>query len=137
MNRTRMTLLVAVLLCLSPSVVWANGWGAVEVCFEVSFLGAIVGCIVGLVVALCKRATRGAMYGWTIGGGLAIGVGGMLIHVLVAGPNNPDFPIFALMGAAGAALIAGVGGAVLAAIVGTIRSNIRPNDENDKPPTHA
>jgi hypothetical protein len=137
-RRTSTTLLVSALLCLAPASVWANGWAHVETSSKISFWGAAIGCVVGLVLAMLRRTRAGGVFGWTICGGLVLGLGGTILSVMARAdfffPNNASL---ALAIAIGAALAAGIGGAILAAMAIGIRSSLRPKDSSEKPPPPA
>ncbi len=141
MNTTRRRLFptfwIAALLCLAPSMAWADGWDAVEGCFRIAFWGAGVGCVVGVGVAWVRRARNGGWFGWTIGGGLALGLGGLFMFMLTSQPLNPDFFGFALISVIGTAVISAVGGGLLAMLAWAIRSRFPPKDRNRHPPPPA
>lgn len=138
MNDTRQRLpspvWVIALLCLAPSAARADGWGAVEECFRFTFWGAGVGCLVGVGVAWVRRVRAGGWFGWTIGGGLALGLVGLCLFILTSLPLNPDFFGFALISVIGAAVISVVGGGILALLAWVIRSRFPPRGRDSNPP---
>lgn len=126
-KRTLTTLLLATFLCLAPSLAWANGWDRVETCFKTSLSGAVIGCVVGLIVALCRRVSGRGVFGWTIGAGLGLGMGGALLFF----PSDAGIGLVILISVV---LLAGGGGGLLAALAAGMRSSLRPSDDNDKAP---
>ena len=121
-------------LCLGPTLAWANGWTRIEAGLNLTFWSAAIGCLVGLVVALCRGARAGGVFGWTIGVSLGLGLG--VASLFVMGNATYFFPNdagFALMMAVSAVLVAGAGGALLAAVAVGIRSCRRSKGGRDKP----
>ena len=128
-NRWLKVLIIAV-VCFAPSMVWANGWNAIEKCINTTPWCAGVGCVVGLIVALSRRASTGKLFGWTIGGGLALGILGGLA---ATAPSSSSFIEIAILSVVLAGLVAGFGGAILAALALAIRSNINNKSGPAKP----